>query len=297
MSDVPVWHCDFFQDAGGPALDSLTVGSKFGMKCHGDIAVQWDQSPLQLTFPKDEMQYTLAILKTVRQDPNDVQFVVTAYKPGNHNPDYIRVLQDKGVPGEHGFEADKPAWAVKSVLDPQKPPQPYGPYGPWSLHLPLWFVISIIIAIVLVIWMVARRIRKYIQRKRMLEDLKRHTTALQPLHQFYRDARQIRRRLHNVKQEAELKEISSELNRDFRLFVLRKFQIPTLNWSDGEILRDLRRRHRKTYKTAADPLRKTLRELGKLTSREKVNSADIEQLHRMSIDTAEKLDAKEGGRP
>jgi hypothetical protein len=179
-------------------------------------------------------------------------------------------------------------------LDPKQQPQPYGPFGPWKLDLPLWFVIAVIAGLVLLVWAVARRIRKYVQRKRMLESLKLHATALPPLHQFYRDARQLRRRMHNVKEPDELKGIGADLNRDFRLYVLRKFQIPTLDWSDREVLRDLRRRHRKTYNFAADPLRKMLRELSKLVGRDKVEAGDVEQLHRMSIDTAEKLDG-EGG--
>ncbi|MGZ3721765.1 MAG: hypothetical protein ACXVA9_02465 [Bdellovibrionales bacterium] len=296
MSDVPVWNCEFapMPEAGTPDLASLTVGAKFAMKCHGDIAVAWEPGNPHLAFSKPEEQYTLAILQVVKQDPNDAQYVVTAYKPGEHQPEFVRVLQ--GAAGsEKGFESAKPKWAVKSVLDPKQPPQAFGPFGPWSLHMPMWFIVSAVIFLALLIYFVVRKARRMSQRRKMLEELKLHKTAMAPLHQFYRDARLLRRRLHTVKERSELQQISQDLDRDFRLFVLRQFQIPTLQWSNRAILEDLRRRHRKTYKTSSEPLKKTLRELDKMKSRSELDAKDVEQVYRMSLDAAEKLETA-GGR-
>jgi hypothetical protein len=129
----------------------------------------------------------------------------------------------------------------------------------------------------------------------MLEELKLHATAMPPLHQFYRDARQLRRRLHTLKESSELQQISQDLDKNFRLFDLRRFQIPTLQWSNRAILEDLRRRHRKIYRASGEPLKKTLRELDKLKARAVMEPQDVEQLYRMSLDTAEKLE-NAGGR-
>ena len=292
MSDVPLWKCDFFQlkESGGPGLESLTVGSKFGLRCHGDIAVNWDQGLPHLAFKTPEEQYTLVILQSTQQDPTDVQYIVTAYKTGEHKPEYIRILQ--GAAGqEKGFEANGLTWTARSVIDPkQQQPQPYGPLGPWRLSLPLWFTITVVAALLVLAYVIFRRVRRHLQRRRMLEDLKRHQTALQPLHQFYRDARNLRRRMNAVKDGAELKAISADLDREFRLYVLRRFQIPTLDWSNGEILQDLRRRHQQTYRAGGEALKRTLRELTKLNSRSAIDLKDVEQMHRMSLDAAERLD-------
>ena len=294
---VPVWSCEFapLTGEGSADLASLTVGAKFAMKCHGDIAVAWDETQPHLVFAKPEESYTLAILKTTQQGPNDAQYIVTAYKAGQHAPEYVRVLQ--GAAGsEKGFESVKPKWAVQSVLDPkQQPPQAFGPFGPWSLGLPMWFIASILIFLALLIFLVVRQLRRMSQRRKMLEELKLHKTAMAPLHQFYRDARLLRRRLHTVKEESELPQIAKDLDRDFRLYILRQFQIPTLAWSNRAILEDLRRRHRKTYRGASESLKKTLRELDKLKMRPQFHSKDVEQLYRMSLDTAEKLE-NAGGR-
>src|SRR4051812_41678252 len=102
-------------------MTALTVGAKFLMKCHGDIAVNWDQAPPPaVTFPAKEQMYSLHILQVLQQDPNDTQYVVTAYKAGDFQLEYLRVLQSSAG-GEKGFEVSLPKWTVKSVLDPQKP--------------------------------------------------------------------------------------------------------------------------------------------------------------------------------
>lgn len=286
---VPVWTCQF-EPAGGPALAELTVGAKFAMKCRGDIAVEWTKDPVKVFFAKPEEMYTLQILSSEQLAEHDARFIVTGYKAGQHKPEYIRILQ-----GDKGFEVAKPEWEIKSVLKQGEQPQMYPPFGPFSVGFPLWIGVVAFLALALVIYAVVRKIQRTADRRRMLEDLKRHRTALSPLHQFYRDARGLRKRLHNVKDASELKSISEDLDKEFRLYVLRQFEIPTLDWSDSDILRDLRKRHRKVYSKASDVLKKTLRELVRMKSQPQVLLKDVEQLHTMSLDAAEKLEsAREG---
>lgn len=289
MSEVPVWTCSF---ADGPEakLSDLTVGAKFALSCRGDIPVEWDPkaAPPKITFAKEEDAYALTVLKTGKLEAQAAEFVVTAYKPGKHEPEYIRILQ-----GDKGFEAVKPKWELKSVLKPDQKPQPFGPLGPFSVPLPIWVWVTAVLTLVVVALSVWRFVRRSRQRRRMLEDLKRHRTAMSPLHQFYRDARLLRRRLHTAKSEAEIKTIATDLEREFRLFVLRRFEVPALDWTDSEILRDVRKRHRKTYASASEPLRRALRELSRMRAQATPSVHDVEQLHRMSLDAAERV---EGGK-
>ncbi len=290
---LPVWTCEFKPADGASAapLDNLTVGSLFKAECHGDIEVPWQNGMVTATFKEKESSYTLYVLKNLKLEPKSAELLITAYKPGSHAPEYVRFVQ-----GENGFEMVKPKWEVKSVLPPNEQAKPYLPYGPWSLSLPLWFIIMVFVILAAIGYFVWRTVRRYNQRSKMLAELQRHKTALTPLHQFYRDARNIRRQLHNVKQIEELNTISQELNREFRLYVLRQFEIPTLDWTDREIVRDLKRRHRKVYYRVREPLRKTLRELGRLAGQKQMLFKDVEQLHRMSLDTVEKIDsARLGG--
>jgi hypothetical protein len=293
----PVWTCGFEKLNGGMELKDLTVGAKFELHCHGDIPVNaWDaKATPTVAFKQEQDAYSLVILKTEQLDAQDARFVVTGYKPGNHQPEFFRIVQ-----GDKGFEAAKPTWEIKSVLPPnqQPPPQPYGPFGPFTVSMPPWLWIGALLLFVLLIAGVVQKLRRVRQRRRMLEELKRHRTPMSPLHQFYRDSRNLRRRLHSVKVEDELKGISSDLNREFRLYLLRQFEIPTLEWNDAAILRDLRKRHRHVFIHAGAPLKKTLRELLRTQARARISLEDVEQLHRMSLDAAERIESarqKEAG--
>lgn len=295
MSALPVWKCEFKagQGEGFAPLDNLTVGSLFRMSCEGDIEVAWQQGPLQFTFPDKQGDYSLYFLKSENLAGKSVDLIVTGYRAGEFTPPYVRVVQ-----GENGFETQNLKWAVKSVLKPNEKAEPYGPYGPWSVGWPLWFILGVAVILFAVILWIGRTSRRYQQRNKMLLELDRHKTALSPLHQYYRDARNLRRRLHNVKQTEELVEISRDLNREFRLYVLRQFKIPTLDWSDREIVRDFKKRHRKVYGKVREPLRKTLRELARLSAQNQILFKDVEQMSRMSLDTVEKIESARavGGR-
>lgn len=276
---LPIWTCEF------KGTENLTVGSLFKLNCHGEIEVAWNQDPLKAVFPAKDFDYALVVLKSDQLSPKAVELTVTSYRAGQLKPEYIRIVQ-----GEQGFEFSKPDWTVQSVLKPNEQPKPYPSFGPWNLPLPVWFLASVALVLAIIGYLIFRTIRRYNQRTKMLVDLEKHRTALSPLHQFYRDSRNLRRRLHNVKQTDELTALTSELDREFRLYVLRQFKIPTLDWTDREIIRDMKKRHRKVYYRVREPLRKTLRELSKLKGQKQVLFKDVEQLHKMSLDTVEKID-------
>ncbi len=295
MSEVAVWSCEFanHDGPGGGTLETLTVGMRFKWKCKGDVEVNWDADVKPILSFKDEKDtYALEILKVVAQEPTQAEYEVTAYKSGTHAPEYIRVLQHQGTPQEKGFEVLQAQWTVASVLDPkQQPPQPFPPFGPWQLAFPQWFLVFVLLSLLLISYLVVRRVRRFNQRRRILEELRLHKTALSPLHQFYRDARLLRRRLHTAQSQEDLLALSTALNREFRLFVLRRFQIPTLDWNNSMIVSELKRRDKKAARRGMDVLKSTLRELDKVKARSNLTPQDVEQLHRMSLDAAERLES------
>lgn len=300
MSDIPVWRCEFKEanESGSAKLDALTVGSKFVLSCQGDIAVKWGEGLPRVSFGEGEKakagQFTLQVLKVIRQDPQAADFIVTSYKAGEHAPEFFRILS-----GDSGFEAVNAKWKVQSVIkaEQQPPPQPYPSFGPWNLSLPVWFWALLLILLAGAAVSVFVRVRKARQRRRMLEGLKLHRTALAPIHQYYKDSRKLRNRMNQVKTAEEFGPLAQDLNKEFRLYVLREFEVPALEWSNRAILGDLSRRHRAVYRKAGEPLKKTLRELERLQSQKNLSLQDLEQMHRMSLDTAERLEsAREAGK-
>lgn len=284
MTEAPLWTCSF-SDGPRAKLADLTVGSPFVLKCSGDLPVEWSEGPLRLVFPAEDQAYTLALLKTVKLEPTTAEFEVTGYKPGNHKPDYVRVLQ-----GERGFEFSRPQWEIKSVLKQDQQPQPFGPFGPYTVPLPMWVWLALLLAAAALALLIWRGVRRSSQRRALREELKRHGTTLTPLNQFYRDSRALKRRLDKASADSDARAALEDLDRDFRLYVLRRFSIPALEWSEAAILGDVRRRHRRVFQRAADPLRKTLRELRRLKGRDLVPVRDVEQLHRMSLEAVDRLD-------
>lgn len=276
---LPVWKCELGE------MNDLTVGSKFTARCQGDIPVEWKEGPLTVAFADKEQAYTLFVLDAPKLEANTAELVLTAYKAGDHQPEYVRIVQ-----GEHGFEWQKPAWKVQSVLKQGEKQEPYPPYGPWGLSIPVWVLVAAILTLVLAAVLIARFLRRRSQRNRMLADLEKHKTALSPVHQFYRDARNLRRRLHHLKTSEEVSEVAKDLNHEFRLYILREFQIPTLDWSNREIMADLKKRHPRVFKKAGNTLSKTLRELVGLREQKDILLKDVEQLYRMSLESVEKLD-------
>ncbi|MGE4132867.1 MAG: hypothetical protein AB7F86_14600 [Bdellovibrionales bacterium] len=287
MSALPIWNCEAKPGVApdGAELSELTVGAKFHLQCSGDIAVNWSQDPVVAVFGKNEEKYSIHILQADRLAPNAVDFTVTSYRAGDHKPEYVRFVQ-----GENGFEWLKPTWTVRSVLKQGEEPKPFPSYGPWSLSLPYWIFAALALALAIVGYVVWRKVRKYNQRVALLAELQKHKTALSPIHQYYRDTRGISRRLHNARQMEELATIAQDLERNFKLYFLRRFQIPTLDWSDGQILRDLRHRHRKVYRGSGDDLRKALREIRSLSGQKQILLKDLEQVQRLSLNVIEKAD-------
>jgi hypothetical protein len=286
MSDtpaLPIWKCDFAQEQNGHPLNNLTVGSKFKMNCHGDIPVEWNRDNVGVAFKdKKSEEYTLFVLNANKLAPNDAELTVTGYKAGQFKPEFVRIIQ-----GDHGFEVMKPEWEIRTVLKQNEQPKPYAPYGPWGVGLPLWFMIFIGVLVGLVTFFVIRFVRRRMQRQKMLRDLALHATAISAVNQFYKDSRQIKRKLDQAQADADVKDMAVQLDKEFRLFVLRQFQVPALDWSDRAIVDDIRKRQRRDFDLYADPLRKALRELTRIKARNTVSVTDAEQLHQICLDAVE----------
>jgi hypothetical protein len=285
VSEVPVWTCEFAGVADDKGMDHLTVGDRFRMSCHGDIAVAWSADVPRVQMPKPEQDFTLAVLSAEKLDPHAVQLTVTGYRPGDHAPEYVRILQ-----GDKGFETEKPKWKIESILQPsEKPPSPFPSEGYFSVLPPLWFVVVLLLTIIAaIVGAILWGVRWY-RGHQFKAELRSHQTALPPVRQFYRDSRALRRRL-NQAGPSELPTVVADLNREVRKLLLRHFEIPALTYSDAATVKAITRRHGRESAGYAPLLRKTLRELTRALTNASVNAADVDQLIRMSVDLAESLE-------
>ena len=296
MSDVPVWTCTFGEITGTgatgtagaspPKLDHLTAGDRFRMSCSGDLAVDWGPDVPVIKFAKPEHEYALVILAAENLRPQSAQFTVTGYRPGDHAPEYLRVMQN-----DRGFEFEKPKWKIESVLSAdKKPAQPYPSVGPFHVRGPAWLGLTIALLLGLTAAWLIRWVYRWSKRRKFRRELEGLRTALTPAHQFYRDARALRRRLNAAVTSAEVAAVGGDLDANFRRMLAVKFEVPATSWTDAQIIKDLRRRHRPVMELAGDPLRKVLRELTRARGRTETPAADVDQLLRMCVDATELME-------
>ena len=176
---IPQWNCRLETQ---PKDGAFTVGEIFTLVCEGE-SVQFDSAEVSfLTYEKNA--YLLNILKAVKIESNETVFEATSYRVGK--VDLSEVVAAVG--DEQKFRLGGLVIPMKSVMNPAKPQkEPFGPIGPMKLSYPKWLWLSIIGTILLVIGWSVFSFRRRVQRKKVLEELKKHNTALGAYNQFNKD--------------------------------------------------------------------------------------------------------------
>lgn len=221
---------------------AITVGQKFSIACSGD-EVQWDKQKLVILKKdktEDPMTNDLAILQVTNIAPSKIDLLVTSYKPGSYKvDDYI--LTDKVNSAQlSGFTYD-----VKSVIPQGAQPTPFAPYGPWTLSVGIVYWLILLVIIGGICYEAYREFKKWKTRKRLIEELKNYKTARSPYDELHSDLRKLERNLEL--QKVTVDEFLASLERSYRLYLIRELEVPALDWADKEIVKEVKRRHKKIY--------------------------------------------------
>jgi hypothetical protein len=246
---VPVWHCDL------KGTEQLTVGVPFEMSCSGDIPVTWNGAP-KIVLPEKAEPYSLVILSAKKLEATSAEFAVTSYRTGDLKPEIVRVMT-----GEAGFEASGLTFKVQSVLKPNEQPKPYGPYGPFYLPMPMWVWIAVALLVASLsscLWLWFRRIQN---KKRLVEDLAKHTNVLTPSAKLHKDLRGLSRKLIHEKDAAAAGAWNATLDEDIRIFLLRDFEFLALRVSRGQLLLNWKKKNRDAYAEHSAGLEKIFSEM------------------------------------
>lgn len=269
--------------------DDLTVGRTFLLQCHGSWPAGLDPQKVipELAAPE---KYRLKFLKGALTS-DGAQFEVTSYQPGPANFQKL-VLKDGGKQVELGPIQFK----VRSVLDPkqQPPPEPYGAFGPFAMGVPWtwWAALGVIVAIVLTI--LGLKLRKVLQRRSVLKKLAEYDSPLSPSAEFHAKMRKLQR--ENVvfaggsSTVAENQRLVSELDRYFRIFLMRRFRAPALQWGDRALLAEFNRVHGESFEEFVPTLRKFLKELSSARLAAQLQAVDLIQLADGALGLVERLD-------
>lgn len=124
------------------------------------------------------------------------------------------------------------------------------------------------------------------KRKRLIESLSRFQTAASPYNVYNKDLRQILRRFQATVSANGVdhpKDYLKELDLSFRMYLVRELRVPALDWSNREVMGEIKRRYKNLYFDLEDDLKALFRELEKAKkSEEKLSFVDCEQLRDMS---------------
>lgn len=208
-----------------PEREFNRVGDFLRLQCKGENLPQISL-PVQIVFPKKEMEYSLHVLEVLESSPEKMSLVVTGYKPGEYVFEGVELKS-----GEIAVPLAKFQIKIESVVkNPQEAQEFSAP--PLPLQYPFWFWILLgaigaaIIASFVLGWIGARRV---VRRKQRLAQLKNN---LSPILVAAKSLRILRKK---VGPEFTKENFINELDSVFRIFLTRQFQIPAEEWSDKKI--------------------------------------------------------------
>lgn len=247
--------------------NALTVGSVFELHCPSSpeawIGIRPEQAQLKLA---DADQYKLKLLKLDFPSKNEAVLTVTSYKPGSHNLAGVQIV-GIDASGSHVVTLAPVQFAVVSVMDSQKPQEePYGALGPVKLSLPMWYWLVIAGVIAFFAGIVWYRFWKRNKKKKLLAKMHILETAQTPYFQFQHAVRKIQREVGFVT-EATSPEVMTaavtELSQAYKIYLARTFLIPTLDWTEKQVLSDLKKNYRSIYEEHRSGFKKSLAELSR----------------------------------
>lgn len=275
--DVPQWNC---RVEGTPRDQQWTVGETFDLVCEGPSA---EFLSTELSFKEEgKTGYELRVLEVTKQTENALDMRVTSYVAKPHEFKKLYIMdQGEAVVGVDAFTLP-----MKSVItDPQQ--KAYGPAGPMSLAYPIWIWLVLGGVLLFGLFFGLFRMNRRAQMRRVIEELKQHNTALGAFNQFNKDVRILGRQYiftetpgwPDLKKQRYL----DQLDEIFRMFLLREFYIPALEWRSSLILKTISKQDKKKFAAYSDDLQSFLKEMDRAKQDvHKVQLHDCKQLTQMA---------------
>ncbi|NQZ01043.1 MAG: hypothetical protein HRT45_10305 [Bdellovibrionales bacterium] len=283
------WKCETRAIDSEPsvALDNLYVGDKYLVHCQGEFVEGFATEQAAAAYLNEAQTYTIHILKMRTFENKEFWAEATSYKPGEHKFDGVIVsdgLQRIALTGEQPVVV-KSALAERPQVEAMNPnAQKIMLMGPFPLALPIWLWIAIFVVVFGLVGLIWRTVAMRMQKRRLLEELAKHNTALTSYNQFHKEIRtHIRNHTGPTATNSTPTQYVRDLDSSFRMFLVREFLIPAMEWKTSTVMGELKGRHKKTYRYAGPQVRKLLVEFDRAKDAgEKMRYQDCEQLIEMS---------------
>ncbi len=284
LTKLPKWSC---RVEGTPKDQQWTVGELFYLSCEGPKA---DFLSTELTFKAEGLTgFELRALEVTKQTDNALELKATSYVPKPHDFKKLFIYDQ----GEAVVAVEPFVLPVKSVIkNPQQ--KPYGPIGGLSLTYPFWIWLVLGSVLITTVFFGLIRINRRAQMRRVIEELKQHNTALGPFNQFNKDVRLLGRQyIFGEKRDwddAKKQRYIESLDEVFRMFLLREFFVPALEWNSNLILKTIAKQDKRRFVRYGDELQKFLKELDRAKSdTHKLQVHDCKQLTQMAKRVSQRI--------
>lgn len=262
---------------------TITVGQELVLQCEGS-PVSFKEKKIQLSL-KEEDKYTLKLLQVKRLSSSEADLVVTSYKVGSHKVQGVQISD-----GQEFVDINPLQLQVSSVIKDKT--QPYGPLGPLSLQRPSWYWPSLTGLLILILFLLLWKWRRYSQRKKAIEKLEVYQTSLSPYNQFNKDFRALERRWNmNNSKLKEHKVYLHDIEETFRMYLIRELFIPAKEWRNKQILTEIQRK-KEISQILRDQIEEFLLEIARLSKRDKkdLTALDSQQMSRFCRQLVDGID-------
>lgn len=250
----------------GLQSQQLTVGREFIFKCSGELPVHFNVAEARLAS-NENYKYDLVLRKVVVQDASHFDLYVVSYVAG-----LVRIPEIYVTDGVNQIAIRTTEYKVDSVLPPPQQiqagaelPSKPEPYGYTATHLiwPLSYTVFFVFLSCVLITLILQQWGRQIRRRRLLKELKHYDSALSADSQFYKGLRVLEKQNYPI----------SEVEKQFRLYVIRKYQVPLFGMTINESIRFLKKKW-PTYISERRDLKNILLDLKKMS--EDVSSKNTE---------------------
>ncbi len=242
-------------DVVGLKAQQLTVGRDFIFKCSGELPIRFNADEARMVL-NEKYKYDFFLRKLIVTDSKNFDLYMVSYVTGKVSVPEIYVTD--GVNqialqvGDINVDSVLPAPVSHESQQPEKI-EPFGyltAHLNWPVGYTLFFVTVLVATIALTIlqWKRRKRLRN------LVKDLKDYESPLPADSQFYKGLRYLEKQNYPI----------HEVEKQFRIYVIRKYQVPLFGLTLNETMKYLKRKW-PTYTAERRELQNILLDLKKIS--------------------------------
>lgn len=215
-------------EAPGLTSQQLTVGRHFVFQCEGEVPADFNLSQAQLVTAEAN-KYEFKLMRTTGAK-NGFSLDCVSYMAGD-----IKTNQLQLTDGQSQIAVTIQPIKVDSVLETnttaEKPQEPFG-FTMSRMDWPLGYTVFFILVFCAIMALIILRIKSRHRIRRLMKEMKDYNSAMAADSQFYKNIRVFEKQNYPIDQ----------VEKQFRIYVIRKYQVPLFGLGLNEGMRFIKKR-------------------------------------------------------